>query len=383
MSDGTMEITTVIGCGIACRYCPQSRLVRSYRSRSGVLKMTFDLFRACVDKIPSRVRIDFSGMAEPWLNGQCTAMLLHAAERGHEIAVYTTLRGMTHEDFDALKDLAYDYFVIHIPDADGNSGIPVDDGYLGLLDRIVHHPLNVAGERQFSCHGTVHPAVRSVVNGTFPVFSTMIDRAGNLRRGDLQPSFHRGRIKCGRTAQELNHNVLLPDGTVLLCCMDYNMDHILGNLLLQEYDRLFRADGYRGVQRALDDETADSLCRKCSAAAAIDDDDTELAARVEALFRGGEIVPAFRLAGEIAEKHPGNFVNWNNLGVMLDSIGRSGEAKECLRIALSLDSRFAEARNNLEALEDRSAEPGLKVPDGRIPAEPGRGPGPGSSRASG
>jgi hypothetical protein len=188
MGNGTLEITTVVGCGISCRYCPQSRLAGRYRNRSSVSKMTFDVFRACVVKVPPRVRIDFSGMAEPWLNADCTAMLLHAAEKGHPIAVYTTLIGMARNDFDRLKDVVFDYFVIHIPDGEGNSGIAVDEGYLRMLDRIVRHPLNVTGERQFSCHGTVHPAVRPIVDGTFPVFNTMIDRAGNLCGEELEGS---------------------------------------------------------------------------------------------------------------------------------------------------------------------------------------------------
>ncbi len=76
-----------------------------------------------------------------------------------------------------------------------------------------------------------------------------------------------------------------------------------------------------------------------------------LVAKVEELFQSGDVVRALRLAGDIAEKHPNNAANWNNIGVILNRSGMKNQAKDCLRIALALDDRFAEARRNLEAIE--------------------------------
>jgi radical SAM superfamily enzyme YgiQ (UPF0313 family) len=60
----TLEITTKLGCSLACRFCPQDRLVKSYPT-GAVRLMSLDEFRVVADKLPPRVRIDFSGMAEP------------------------------------------------------------------------------------------------------------------------------------------------------------------------------------------------------------------------------------------------------------------------------------------------------------------------------
>ena len=73
----TLEITTQIGCKNNCNYCPQETLVKAYKARSDVFEMSFDIFKKCLDKIPKTVRIDFSGMAEPWLNADCTKMVLY------------------------------------------------------------------------------------------------------------------------------------------------------------------------------------------------------------------------------------------------------------------------------------------------------------------
>ncbi len=353
MGNPTMEITTGIGCRIDCRHCPQSRLVARYRVRSGVMKMTFDLFRECLAKIPPDVEIHFSGMSEPWLNGECTRMLLHAAAENRRIAVYTTLQGMTDPDFDAMREVGYQYFTIHVPDAHGNSRIPVDEGYLRFLDRVVRYPLNVAIERQFSCHGALHPAVRAIVEGSgFRLYDSMIDRAGNLENSGAGPTAHRGRITCERAGDRLNRNVLLPDGTVLLCCMDYNMDHVLGNLHLQGYADLFEGKVHRSVSMSLEPENPPSLCRKCSVAVGIEGREADLAGRVETLFLSGETTGAMQLAADVAKRYPDNATNWNNIGVILNSLGRTGDAMDCFRAALSRDPGHPDALNNLREMED-------------------------------
>ena len=78
----------------------------------------------------------------------------------------------------------------------------------------------------------------------------MWDRAGNLSREkllkpDLMPLQHRwnriehtdGPRTCG-CVEHLYHNVLLPNGDVSLCCMDYGLDHVIGNLNTQSYEQV-------------------------------------------------------------------------------------------------------------------------------------------------
>lgn len=62
----------------------------------------------------------------------------------------------------------------------------------------------------------------------------------------------------------LNHNVLLPDGTVVLCCNDFGMKHVLGNLLKEDYDSIISSEQMRLVKRGMNlDESLSILCRKC------------------------------------------------------------------------------------------------------------------------
>jgi adenine C2-methylase RlmN of 23S rRNA A2503 and tRNA A37 len=74
--NGRLEITTRIGCRVNCKFCPQKKLLDHYKENShNIIQknvLSFKNFKKCIDKVPSSVRIDFSGMAEPWLNKDCT-----------------------------------------------------------------------------------------------------------------------------------------------------------------------------------------------------------------------------------------------------------------------------------------------------------------------
>ena len=48
-----------------------------------------------------------------------------------------------------------------------------------------------------------------------------------------------GGYYCNR-ALRMNHNVLLPNGDVVLCCMDFGMQHVLGNLKRQSYEEILK-----------------------------------------------------------------------------------------------------------------------------------------------
>jgi glycosyltransferase involved in cell wall biosynthesis len=82
-------------------------------------------------------------------------------------------------------------------------------------------------------------------------------------------------------------------------------------------------------------------------------EETAEVGRVEELFGSGEVLKALSLAGDLAKRYPANATNWNNLGVILNGLGKAAEARDCFRIAISIDGGFAEARNNLDLVEEK------------------------------
>jgi radical SAM protein with 4Fe4S-binding SPASM domain len=59
--------------------------------------------------------------------------------------------------------------------------------------------------------------------------------------------------------------VLLPNGEVLLCCMDYDKKHVMGNLLEHDYPNLYTNSEIVKLKQlnALPYYTPESLCKSC------------------------------------------------------------------------------------------------------------------------
>jgi len=265
----TMEITTVIGCKIRCTYCPQDKLMRAYAKRSNIYKMTFETFKRCLDKIPLNVHIHFSGMAEPWLNTECTKMLLYAYQKGYKIAVYTTTIGMPTSDVKIIEFIPFRHFNVHLADKERYSKIEINDNYLETIDAILKSKIQ---NREYMTMGELHPEVQKLIKKRIRR-TRMLSRAGNIEGKPCPPvpPKLKGPIRCRSAGSQLNHNILLPNGDVLICCMDYGMQHILGNLISSNYTSLFSGKEFYKLQKGVDTDSFDILCRYCENASPLNE----------------------------------------------------------------------------------------------------------------
>ena len=219
--------------------------------------MSFDTFKACVDKLPGNVAIHFSGMSEPWLNPECTRMLLYAHEKGFRICVFTTALGMTLNDIELIKGIPFDLFFLHLPNDKGSPGVNIDSDYLTVIKKLSESGIK---NIRFRVFGKTHPLVTGVLKDGLVKEKSLEPRAGNLYS---VPTL-KGPIICKKG---LNCNVLLPNGEVILCCEDYGIEHILGNLLHQDYASLSKGQEFAKVKEALDSNQSGILCRQCIFAA--------------------------------------------------------------------------------------------------------------------
>ena len=169
--------------------------------------------------------------------------------------------------------LPFEQVVLHTADADGYANIPVTEQYLRNLRRFVEAK-KADGTRfvdSANCQSRPHEKVTQITKGKLSIYCEMSDRAGNLDNsaGNLLSADMKGEIYCERSYQ-LNHNILLPDGTVVLCCNDFGMQHILGNLYTDRYEDIIKSEMMRQVKRGMHiDETIPIICRKCMFAKSI------------------------------------------------------------------------------------------------------------------
>ena len=269
---GRLEITTRIGCKMNYVYCPQKLLTTNYFKVNPFRRAVLSLedFKKCLEKIPVGTRIDFSGMAEPWLNEQCTDMVCYAADKGFPTAIYTTLAGMSLKDFERIKDLDFDEFVLHIPDDKSNANIQITEEYLGLFYQVTgHKKKGVPLVTGYSCHAGIHPDIVEAIPKDSKLITELINRAGNVESDYVESKHSTGEIVCINCGTGMNHNVLLPDGTMVLCCMDYGLDHVLGNLLEESYEEILDSAEAKRIRKEMQRDEVDILCRNCTNARSV------------------------------------------------------------------------------------------------------------------
>lgn len=269
MINPTLEITPAIGCSVNCKYCPQEVFLKEYFRKDNKRKkyMTLDDFKICIDKLPKNALIEWAGFVEPFLNNESIDMMQYAFEQGYEMTLYTTLIGLTKKKLMKIISMPFKQVVLHVADKDGYANIPVTDEYLELLEIIINAKKKDGTPfvDNANCQSEPHPKVLEKTKDKIRIYGEMSDRAGNLENKDnkLRGGEKCGRIYCER-AVNLNHNVLLPDGTVVLCCNDFGMKHVLGNLLKEDYDSIISSEQMRLVKRGMNiDESLSILCRKC------------------------------------------------------------------------------------------------------------------------
>lgn len=258
-----LELSLTIGCRLDCLYCPQKLLLSKYygadKSRKSML--SFEDFKSVLEKVQSGAGISFCGMSEPFHNEACADMIVYAYEKGYKISLNTTLEGMREEDFEKIRDVPFESFVLHIPDQEGNSKFHVTEEYLRLL-KLVDENVSV---NYYSCHGTVSDAVREIIDSTKYAGIELEDRAGNLDC-EKHALWKQGEIICYHGSESQISGwipVMFPDGSLVLCCMDYGMKHVLGNLITQSWDEIMESAEYRKFAEGLKDDSVDVLCRKC------------------------------------------------------------------------------------------------------------------------
>ena len=263
-----IEITTKLGCDIQCKFCPQQVLYQTYFKEDKRRKtyMDMEIFEQCISHIPKNSIVTFAGFSEPFLNKDCVDMILMAHERGFGIELFTTFVGVTEDDLYKIKDVPFELITFHIPDEMGYSKIDMTEEYIKVVDRILD--LNKADGTSFidlaNCQSIPSKKFMEIANRRLYVkLDTLCDRAGNLTEGEFIKVDRRfGQIVCA-ASRNMDHFVVLPDGEVVLCNMDFGMQYDIGNLSFMTYDDIINSDSYMRILEQMKTEDSNLICRNC------------------------------------------------------------------------------------------------------------------------
>ena len=270
-----LDVTTKIGCSINCHFCPQASFMKKYYKNTDVNEMSFETFKKCIDKTPKNLVIYFAGFVEPFLAKDAVKMIKYAAFTGRKIHLYTTLVGLNLDSLKEIESIPFELVVLHLPDVSKLANIPMTKEYFELL-RYIMSIKKSNGELFVSrahSHSEPHPDVMKIVGDKILITYELFDRAGNLQQKDddrvnLQTKStnmnKNAKRYCSRSF-DLNQNILLPNGDVLLCCMDWGMQHVLGNLLEQSYEDIRNGNELNYVKSSLQNGNKHVLCSNCHA----------------------------------------------------------------------------------------------------------------------
>lgn len=253
-----LEITTKVGCYNNCSYCPQLKFITAYNHLSSETEMTLDTFKSIISNIPPKTKLYFAGMCEPFLNPYCIDMINYATSMGNKITLYTTLIGLDTKRVKELINNNIDPFVIHIPNVDDSSYFnSKENEWLLNINEILRFkkPLFVSvGTKTISNNITKFLKSKGCQITSHPI----LHRAGNLDDSIVEI---KGRISCKKFKDP--KPVVLPNGSVILCCVDYSIMHVLGNLKTQTFSEILTSPEMLNILKALSDDTIPLLCRKC------------------------------------------------------------------------------------------------------------------------
>ncbi len=225
-----VEFTLAAGCPVQCqRYCPQEVFMKKYGRNTSM--MSFSSFKQILSHMPTNVDVTFAGFCEPFVNPDFVRMAEYAYYNGYRLHMYTTLFGAKTSDVERLLNLEYSHFCLHIRDG-----------------HIVDFPLTPEYQHN------VFRVIEGLPNVTICLMNELFvsNNRENVTRGKKPQPKRVGFCQKLVTPQF----VVLPNGSVQLCCMDFGLKHTVGNLLKEDYATI--------KKRFMEKNNFYPLCSYCS-----------------------------------------------------------------------------------------------------------------------
>jgi len=220
----SLEVTVCLTCPNRCRYCPRGHAVAAY---CGPWMLSREDFTRYCRTVPPEVAIQFNGAGEPFGNPACADMILDRHKEGHLVNVYTTLVGASAWNLDRIGGVPFGSFCVHVPDDMGLSAMPLAAGseYRAALESVVRRPPMT--NPRFVIHGG---GVREDLRDILPAAERQPIRPFAGLNEHMIPRGDHDWTVCRASGGAFDHNHLMPDGTVYVCCHDWDLRNPIGNL---------------------------------------------------------------------------------------------------------------------------------------------------------
>ena len=262
-NEARIETSTV--CNYSCSFCPHSDLARP------VTLMDIDLFKRIIDNLPYQIdTVTLSGLGEMFLHLRIFDMIAYAKKKGYTVNALTNASMFTPDRTTQLIHSGIDSIRISIHAASFDkyskiTGTSSQTSFLNkeyLIDALRDTPIQVIVTMDVTDYNA------DEVDAVIHKYEHRVDlleiwkvhnwgKWGKYRQGE------KAKMTCGRPFNgPLQIQV---DGTVNMCCFDYDGKLLLGDLTKQKLTEVFDSKMFHTIQAFHNgaDVNEDLLCKHC------------------------------------------------------------------------------------------------------------------------
>jgi len=245
-----LEVTLTAGCPMMCSYCPQTNYIKGYKATNTTSKknMSLEDYKVILKNVDHRINhVFFTGFTEALAHPEWDQFVEHTKSQGYKTTFNTTLYGATKEKIDRMVDLDVDV-EIHLTD----SRIDIPEGMIEYFaekykrSNAIFNFFTEKGRNLLPIKGD-HRAIAAHSRG---------DNLEHIPRRVISAP-----VRCN--SNRFFSNVVIPNGDVSVCCSDFSLKHIMGNLLTQTLKEIHNGEPMRNFFKKMGEGDTSFICNNC------------------------------------------------------------------------------------------------------------------------
>ncbi len=278
-----LEITTTIGCALMCDYCPQTLIKSTIKKNENLDEriMTYENFKLYFENVPDKTVVHWSGYSEPLGNKNFKEFINYLQTKNYEQHISTTMFGRKDNEEFMSHTKAFKSVTFHLPDDSNLMKLKVGEQYLRNLEQALRFQCGLLPSNDIyivvfgkNFHPQVENIIQKLINEKI-ISKKSIDIRDHIhtRNGEVSnmdkfrtDEHNFKEIKKGENKLyycsygRLDQGVILPNGDINLCCQDYSLKGVIGNLKNESLIKLYKQEhiykkGFASGQY--------NLCKKC------------------------------------------------------------------------------------------------------------------------
>ena len=245
------EVTTK--CNYNCIICPRERLTRKIET------MSLEAFKFLLDKIISETdqfgTVTFPGMGEPLLDEELDQKIIYAKEKDITILMLTNGSLLSVERFKRLQDIGVDSIRVSMYGDTPESYASIHGINSNFFERVKNNLTKIAEIKKHTkillTYNVVTDVNDSALGSWIEYWENRVDllevwRPHNWVDAKAYRTVQREKLKtCGRPWKTPIQ--IQVDGTVNMCCFDFNGKLLLGGLKTQSLSKIFESEMFKKI----------------------------------------------------------------------------------------------------------------------------------------